>query len=30
MPTQKPVPVKGQGPTKERPKPVRYSDWASI
>lgn len=30
MPIQKPVPVKSQTPTKERPTPVRFSDWASI
>ncbi len=30
MQPQHPQPAKGQVPTKERPVPVRFSDWASI
>ncbi len=30
MPIKKPMPAKGQTPAKERPTPVRFSDWASI
>lgn len=30
MPAQDPKPIKAPAPTKERPIPIRFSDWASI
>lgn len=30
MPVERPKPPKGAKPQKERPTPVRFSDWASI